>query len=339
MAMPSIARSFALTLALTASAALPASAAATTSPAVVTASNSSAVVRAFTPAGGLLGSIGGGFEAYTDGTFGVRVAMGDVNADGVSDFVTARRFFAAPVKVFSGTGGLMRSFFPYGANYRLGVNVAAGDVTGDGRADIVTGLRVGSPTVKVFDGATGARVRSFQAYDATFRHGVNVAAGDLDGDGKAEIVTGTAVGSSNVRVFSGATGAMVESFLAYDPAFTAGVNVAVAPGPDDDGHGEIVTGPGKGGTPTVKVFDGETLAVSKSFLAFDPTFTGGVDVAAGMADGDGIADIVAGKASRGSQVKVFDGRTIRPVIGVFSPMPTYLGSVGGVSVAFGELPG
>jgi hypothetical protein len=36
---------------------------------------------------------------------------------------------------------------------------------------------------------------------------VRVAAGDLDGDGKADIVTGAGANAPHVKVFSGATGA------------------------------------------------------------------------------------------------------------------------------------
>src|SRR5262249_57247349 len=48
----------------------------------------------------------------------------------------------------------------------------------------------------------------FFAYTPTFLGGVNVAAGDLNGDGKAEIVTGAGPGGGpHVRIFSLAPGA------------------------------------------------------------------------------------------------------------------------------------
>src|SRR5262249_14185695 len=75
-------------------------------------------------------------------------------------------------------------------------HVAAGDVTGDGKADIVTGAGAGpGPHVKVFD-ASGAEVRNFFAYAPAFTGGVTVAAGDLDGDGHAEILTGAGAGAA-----------------------------------------------------------------------------------------------------------------------------------------------
>lgn len=68
--------------------------------------------------------------------------------------------------------------------------MALGDVTGDGSDDLVTGAGAGGePHVQVFDGETGALVAEFMAYDPDFRGGVRVAVGEVDGDGRAEVVT------------------------------------------------------------------------------------------------------------------------------------------------------
>ena len=78
-----------------------------------------------------------------------------------------------------------------------GVFVAAGDVTGDGYADIVTGAGAGGgPHVQVFDGRTGAETLSFFAFAPSFTGGVRVAAGDVNGDGHAEIIVGAGPGGA-----------------------------------------------------------------------------------------------------------------------------------------------
>jgi hypothetical protein len=238
---------------------------------------------------GVSGSTVRSFFAYAGFTGGVYVAAGDVSGDGVADVVTGAGEGAPPhVKVFDGaTGAELRSFFAYGGGFTGGVRVATGDVTGDGRADIITGAGPGGAAhVKVFDGATGAEVRSFLAYGSGFTGGVYVAAGDVNGDGIADIVTGAGAGGPpHVKVFDGATGSEIGSFLAYPAEFTGGVSVAVGD-VDGDGLADIVTGAGPGSVGGhVRVFSGRNLALLASFFAYDPSFTGGVMVAAANPEG------------------------------------------------------
>jgi hypothetical protein len=234
--------------------------------------------------------VGGGlqetlsFFPYDANTGGVFVAAGDVNGDGFADIVTGADQGAAPhVKVFSGATGLaIQSFFAYPVSFSGGVRVAAGDVNGDGVVvDVVTAAGPGgAPHVKVFHGTTGAEIFSFFAYDVSFSGGVYVAAGDVNGDGRADVITGSGSDVSHVKVFSGTTGEVLQSFFAYPPAASSG-GVRVAVGDvDGDGRAEITTVPGPGAASNVRVFNGITLAQHASFFAYDPAFTGGVFIGA-----------------------------------------------------------
>jgi hypothetical protein len=180
----------------------------------------------------------------------------------------------------------------------------------------------------VFDAVTGTELRSFLAYDAQFTGGVRVAAGDVNGDGAADIVTGAGPGaSSHVKVFDGRTGSVLRSFFAFDPSFSGGVFVA-AGDVSGDGDADIVVGADSGGSPHVKVFDAGTVAVIRSFLAFDPSFSGGVRVAAGDVNGDGIAEIVTGAGpGAGPHVQTFDGVTGAMIGSFLSGAPGFTGGV------------
>jgi uncharacterized repeat protein (TIGR01451 family) len=152
------------------------------------------------------------------------------------------------VRVFDGrTGALVREFLAYDPAFRGGVRVALGDVTGDGVLDVLTGAGPGGgPHVKVFDGATGAEVRSFFAFDAAFTGGVFVAAGDVNGDGFADVVVGAdGGGGPHVKVFDGKDGALLFSFFAYDAGFHGGVRVG-AGDVNGDGFADLITGAGPG---------------------------------------------------------------------------------------------
>jgi uncharacterized protein YkwD len=254
------------------------------------------------------------FMAY-DPAFrgGVRVATGDVTGDGYDDIVTAPGTGGGPhVKVYDGaTGRVVREWLAYEGNFFGGLYLAVGDVTGDGRADVVTGPGVwGGPLVKVWNGADGRLLSAFYAYDSSFRGGTPVAAGDVTGDGRADVVTGTGPGGgAHVKVFDGRTLALYGSFFAFDPAFRGGATVA-AGDVNGDGRADVIAGAGPGGGPNVRVISGTDFALLENFYAYPVGYGGGVRVAAIDLDGNGRSDILVGSgAGLASHVVGYQGET------------------------------
>jgi fibronectin-binding autotransporter adhesin len=148
---------------------------------------------------------------------------------------------------------------------------ARGDVNGDGVPDIITGASAGgAPQVKVVDGKTGQTIRQFMSFAPGFTGGVNVAAGDVNGDGAADIVTGAGAGAGpHVKVFDGKTGSVLRAWMAYEAGYQGGVRVA-AGDQNGDGAADIVTtaaGTGAGGPAHVKVFSGKDGSLLSSSLA------------------------------------------------------------------------
>jgi hypothetical protein len=183
-------------------------------------------------------------------------------------------------------------------------------VNGDGFDDIIVGAGPGAPGghVKTFDGASGAETFSISAYGG-FTGGVYVATGDVNGDGFDDIIVGAGPDApgGHVKVFDGASGGEIRSFLAFD-GFTGGVYVATGD-VNGDGRDDIIisAGPGAPGG-HVKVFDGAGGGEIASFFAFGG-FNGGVYVATGDVNGDGFDDIVIGAdAGASGHVKYFNGR-------------------------------
>ena len=80
----------------------------------------------------------------------------------------------------------------------------------------------------MWDGDSGREIGNFFPYDLAFRGGVNVAAADVSGDGRPDIITGAGPGGGpHVRVWDGVTLEEIEGFFAYDLGFRGGVDVAV----------------------------------------------------------------------------------------------------------------
>ena len=204
--------------------------------------------------------------------------------------------------------------------YDGGIRTASADFNGDGVPDLVAGTGPGAPSlVRVFDGVTGVELFRVAPFEASFTGGVYVAAGDLTGDGLADLViTPDQGGGPRVRVFSGAGFGQVADFLGIDdPNFRGGARAAVGD-LNADGRGDLLVAAGFGGGLRVAGFDGNSLAggaftrkLFGDFFAFEETLRNGVFLAAGDVTGDGFADVLAGGGPGGGpRVSAFSSRTL-----------------------------
>lgn len=163
-------------------------------------------------------------------TAAVQVAFGDVNGDGRLEIaVAAGEGPRSRVQLYSRAGRpLAPAFRPFPKTFSGTPSIALADVNGDGKAEVLVGAGRGSrPFVRIFS-AAGAALREFRAYDASFRGGVSVAAGDVTNDGVPEIVTGPASGgAAHIRLFSAAGRPLTPGFFAFAQPFTAGVTVSI----------------------------------------------------------------------------------------------------------------
>jgi FtsP/CotA-like multicopper oxidase with cupredoxin domain len=215
------------------------------------------------------------------------------------------------------------------------VATAVGDVDGDAVPDVaVASGRGPTTTVKVYSGASGydrviRDVRPFGGSTA----GAHVALGDLNADGRDDIVVGEAgTGRGRVVVFDGDTSKRLTDFRPYDRV-TDGVSVATG-NVEDGGRVSLVTGAGAGGAPTVNVYnfdlfgdaDGrfpdarESLDPLKvaSFDGADVEYDGGVSVATGypFAASGGFATVLVTTSSGPSVLNAFTIGTHRHEVNV-----------------------
>lgn len=160
--------------------------------------------------------------------------------------------------------------------------------------------------------------------------GASIAAA-ANSDGSTTLVVGAGSGGQQVEALNSKTGTTLK-FFPFDPGFRGGVRVA-AGDVTGDGVADIAVGV-QSGSSMVKVFDGSSGSVIRSFSAFAPAFTGGVSLALGDTNGDGLADIIVGAGAGGLPiVTIYDGSTGLVTANFFAFDPSFKG---GVNVAFGH---
>jgi hypothetical protein len=238
---------------------------------------------------------------FGDYSGGVMVAAGDIDGDGIDDLAVSADTGGGPrVRIYLTRGSELVpavDFFALDPTFFGGVRVALGDINGDGHADLVVAGGPGAgPRVATYDGVTLAPghtperlFNDFFAMDPSLRLGLYVAAGDLNGDGKAEIAVSTDVGGGpQVNVFDGAAllqgvAEPVAEFFGGNPDSRGGLRIAIADVSPENLGVELITGDGPGAGSTVRVYSGPSIYAGPPRELFEneafPGFNGGVYVA------------------------------------------------------------
>lgn len=278
----------------------------------------------------------------------IRTVIADVNGDGFDDTITgvgpgggSRVRIALGIDPAIAPVALIATpteFDAFEAGFAGGVFLAAGDIDGDGKDEIAVSPDVGGGgRVQIYSFASNAVVRRdnfFGIDDPSFRGGARVAMGDVNGDGRADLVVGAGfLGGPRVAVFDGKNlgasqanpGRIVGDFFAFPGSDAAnlrnGVFVTVGD-VNGDGKAELIFGGGPGGGPRVYALDGQRVTagdvvgaqnnpVANFFVAGNDAARGGVRLAVKDIDGDNRADLItASGENQLARVRVYRGSTV-----------------------------
>ncbi len=231
-------------------------------------------------------------EAAND-WFGFSVAaIGDVNEDGVVDVAVGARRPSGEgyVRVFCGaTFDLIHELRDTASSTHFGMAVAGfpghGDVNGDGVDDIIVGapFHSGPATLAgramVFSGADGTLLHTFDGEESLNFFGTSVAiAGDVNGDGHADVLVGADANNSGgtdagrAYLFAGDGGSLLHVFTGTEQHGRFGRGVSAVGDVTGNGHADVLIGQpapvhiGGTGLGRAFVFSGDSGKVLHEFV-------------------------------------------------------------------------
>jgi len=231
------------------------------------------------------------------------LATADINGDGKPDLISAI-YGASAVEVSlntttPGSGSVTFASQQVSTGQPSPNGVATADINGDGKPDlIVANSSLSAVSVLLNATAPGAGTASFmpvQAF-ATGIYPLSVAVVDLNGDGKADVITSNSDNTISLLLNTTTAGATSASFMAYQSLSLAGMTLGSITTADVDGDGRPDLVVADDGDNTVLVLLNTTVAgVTTLSFASPQAFNVGLNpIAVTTADvnGDGKPDLL-----------------------------------------------
>jgi FG-GAP-like repeat len=171
--------------------------------------------------------------------------------------------FVEPVRVLHSWHGAAGGFFGWAVS-------ELADIDGDHADEVIIGepATPNGGTTFVYSGRSGRLIYTLPGVANDFQGGAIADAGDTNGDGVHDIVsgapgTGAAGGPGRVYLYSGRTGRRLHTWEGGPPNDQLGYAVASAGDQDHDGHADVLAGAVgvNGGAGAAYVFSGRTYKV------------------------------------------------------------------------------
>ncbi|OGH91737.1 MAG: hypothetical protein A2479_04660 [Candidatus Magasanikbacteria bacterium RIFOXYC2_FULL_39_8] len=195
-------------------------------------------------------------------------------------------------------------FFVFEDGQKGGYQVAHTDLDANGKRELIV---VKHNRIQVWRD-DGQLYMNVYPYGAQYEGSLHVALGDLDGDQNLELYVAPSEGYKEpIRVYSRHGRKVRHDFYPFGEQYNGGYSLAV--GDIDNGgisrRNYLFVGALSGGS-SVSIYN-YSFEQQHHFNAFESTFYGGVHIAAGDVDGDGVDEVIIGKGKGGAPIiKIFD---------------------------------
>ena len=216
------------------------------------------------------------------------VATGDANNDGSNEIVIGMYDTTNELRMYQNkTGGWTETNIQDLPDNVY--SVAIGDANNDGGNDVVIGIRDSTKGVRMYENKSGAWVETnISTVDGSVT-GMYVAIGDVNNDGRDEVVVGMNSGNNETRMYENKSGGWIETNIS-----DVGSNMvyAVAMGDaNNDGKNEVVIGDSY----TIRMYENKTGGWVETNISSLSTYAR--SIAIGDANNDGGNDVVIGVSS------------------------------------------
>lgn len=280
-------------------------------------------VRVFTQDGDVVDSI---FPYDNDFTGGITLAAADINGDGTQELITApQSHHKATINAYQFVDGQLTKIDTvraYKTSYHGGVNIAVGDVDNDGDDEIVVGARKTKETLKIYHWSFTKNVlyklttkKPFEGTDNSTL-GFSLAVGDVDFNGKEDVIVGSYSGSSTLYAYKYKRSTdrlkKISSLNAFGSAYVGGVDLYAANVNKTEQDEILVVGrAGTAESATITTLNAASSHMQSlgSVTPFGSGYTSGLHVSFIDVDSDFRAEVATSREVGEDRVRVYDKRS------------------------------